>query len=91
MWEFKIPIFGVMRIAAVLVILSTVFTSCLSSEDEKTEQDPTGAWRGRIMVDRESTGKELPFIFEVRKKDTNYVAYFINGTERIKTKSVRFF
>jgi thiol-disulfide isomerase/thioredoxin len=39
----------------------------------------TGTWRGLI----EMQGQQLPFTFEVAKKENNYIAYLRNDTERI--------
>ncbi|MCB0480930.1 MAG: TlpA family protein disulfide reductase [Flavobacteriales bacterium] len=71
-----------------LVLIAISLLSCGDSDD--TPQDPKGLWRGRIMVDRESQGKELPFLFEVREKRDSLIAYFINGTERFSTNSIRY-
>ena len=75
-----------------LVQLSIFFLAflMLGCEADDAPQDPKGIWRGRIMVDRESQGKELPFIFEVREKEDSLVAYFINGNERFSTKNIRY-
>ena len=79
--QFEIAIFGAMQRLFIFFGIILTLSSCLDKEKGK-KHDPKGPWRGRIMVDRESSGKELPFIFEVREKDDSLKVYFIkNGSE----------
>lgn len=87
-WSHLQGYFCAMRV--VLLCLVILVSIACSRPDDGGKQDPKGVWRGRIMVDRESQGKELPFIFEVREKNDSLVAYFINGKERIRTENIKY-
>jgi len=64
-----------MRILA-LVTLSLLVISC--SPKKPTELKP-GTWRGII----ELQNQQLPFLFDIEKKDGSYIAYLRNDSERI--------
>ncbi|MBS1544438.1 MAG: TlpA family protein disulfide reductase [Bacteroidetes bacterium] len=58
----------------VILLLATGLISCSSPAEFKT-----GTWRGLIAMQ----GHELPFNFDVEKKDGKYAVYLKNVTERI--------
>jgi thiol-disulfide isomerase/thioredoxin len=59
-----------------LLILLTTLMACSQSEKPFI---PTGTWRAVL----ELQGQELPFTFDLEKKDGQYVAWIRNGQERL--------
>ncbi len=66
-----------------LILLSRVVVSC----EEKPVELKTGTWRGVI----DCQGHDLPFTFDVRKKNDSILVYIKNGPEKILLDEVSIF
>ncbi|MGC4023547.1 MAG: TlpA disulfide reductase family protein [Cyclobacteriaceae bacterium] len=71
-----------MRSIVSLILLSTVLFSC----NQKTELK-TGTWRGVI----DCQGHDLPFTFDVSKRNDSLLVYLKNGSEKILLDEVSIF
>lgn len=70
------------------IVYSLIFSFCIGCTGRDKNQLKEGAWRGVLFPDTADASLELPFNFELKKKDTSYTITILNAEERIEVEEV---
>jgi peroxiredoxin len=78
--------FSALRFAAVALLGALVLQGCGKKPAVPAHEGPIAL--GTYRATLELPGGELPFALEIAREDEQYVAYLVNGTERVRVPEV---